>query len=210
MKKIVLSYVLLIGTFQLSQAQLDVGIKAGVNYNSDSFKEVSDDLLSGSKSKTGIHLGVWLKTKIPVIGLYLRPEITYTELKNTVTYNNSLVYPTNTGYTLRKIDFPVLVEKNFFSIGSIFIGPSFQYVLSSDFELSDLSQVSVDNISLGIQSGIGIVLGRLGVDMRWERALTKIESIFVDKTLPNNNLNFDNRINQIIFGITYRLNKSTK
>ena len=85
MKKIVLSYVLLIGTFQLSQAQLDVGIKAGVNYNSDSFKEVSDDLLSGSKSKTGIHLGVWFKTKIPVIGLYLRPEITYTELKNTVT-----------------------------------------------------------------------------------------------------------------------------
>ena len=99
--------------------------------------------------------------------------------------------------------------KKILGIGNVFVGPSFQYILSSDFELNDLNEVSVDNFSLGFQLGGGVELGRLGVDVRWERGFSETESVFLDTT-TNNNFNFDKRVNQVIFGISYKLNKINK
>ena len=123
--------------------------------------------------------------------------------------NNQFVAPRNTNFKFRKIDVPVLFGKKILGIGNVFVGPSFQYILSSDFELNDLSEVSVDNFSLGFQLGGGLELGRLGLDVRWERGFSKIESVFLDNTI-NNNFNFDKRVSQIIFGVSYKLNKINK
>ena len=86
MKKIILVICLIIGGTQLSQAQIQFGVKGGINYNSDSFSAVKDDVFAGAKSKTGFHAGIWTRIKIPVIGFYLRPELVYTNLSNEVTY----------------------------------------------------------------------------------------------------------------------------
>ena len=77
-------------------------------------------------------------------------------------------------------------------------------------ELNDLKEVSTENFSLGIQLGGGVELGRLGLDIRWERGLSKTETVFVDNTINDTNFNFDKRVSQIIFGISYRLTKSKK
>ena len=169
MKKVLLALILCVGISQYSNAQLQVGLKAGVNYNSDSFSDVSNDVFDGAKSKTGYHAGLWFRAKLPLIGLYLRPEIVYTELTNDVTYDNSLLVRRTTDFKVRKIDVPVLLGKKIFGVGNIFAGPSFQYILSSDFGLNDLSEVSISNFSLGIQLGGGVEFGRLGIDVRWER-----------------------------------------
>lgn len=203
MKKIVFACLLFIGFSQMSNAQVQFGVKAGVNYNSDSFKNVSNDVLDGAKSKTGYHAGMWFRVKLPVVGLYIRPEIVYTELKNDVTYDN-LSLERTTSFDIKKIDVPVLLGKKIFGIGNIFAGPSFQYILSSNFGLSDLSEVSTKNFSLGLQLGGGVEFGRLGIDVRWERSLSNSEASFVDNSVSSN-INFDNRVNQIIFGLSYRL-----
>ena len=96
--------------------------------------------------------------------------------------NSQFAAPRNTNFKFRKIDVPVLFGKKILGIGNVFVGPSFQYILSSDFELNDLSEVSVDNFSLGFQLGGGVELGRLGLDVRWERGFSKIESVFLDNT----------------------------
>ena len=210
MKKIIFGCFLLFLVTQQSQAQLQFGVKAGINYNSDSFESVSDDVLNGAKTKTGIHTGVWLRAKLPVIGFYIRPELMYTELNNSVNYDSDFAVPRNTNFKFRKIDVPVLIGKKFLGIGNVFAGPSFQYILSSDFELNDLKEVSTENFSLGIQLGGGVELGRLGFDIRWERGLAKTETVFVDNTINDTNFNFDKRVSQIIFGISYRLTKSKK
>ena len=210
MKKIIFGCFLLFLVAQQSQAQLQFGVKAGINYNSDSFESVSDDVLNGAKTKTGIHTGVWLRAKLPVIGFYIRPELMYTELNNSVNYDSDFAVPRNTNFKFRKIDVPVLIGKKFLGIGNVFAGPSFQYILSSDFELNDLKEVSTENFSLGIQLGGGVELGRLGFDIRWERGLSKTETVFVDNTINDTNFNFDKRVSQIIFGISYRLTKSKK
>ena len=209
MKKIIFACFLLTLVTKNSQAQLQFGLKGGVNYNSDSFESVSNDVLNGAKTKTGIHTGLWLRAKLPVIGLYIRPEIVYTELNNSVNYENQFSTPITTDFKFRKIDVPVLIGKKFLGIGNVFAGPSFQYILSSDFELNDLREVSTESFSLGIQLGAGIELGRLGIDLRWERGLSKTETVFVDNT-DFSNFNFDKRVSQIIFGISYKLSKVKK
>jgi hypothetical protein len=47
--------------------------------------------------------------------------------------------------------------------------------------------------------GFGIELGNLGVDVRWERGLSKTEAKF------SNGITADNRTDQIIFGLSYQL-----
>ena len=209
MKKIIFACFLLTLVTKNSQAQLQFGLKGGINYNSDSFESVSNDVLNGAKTKTGIHTGLWLRAKLPVIGLYIRPEIVYTELNNSVNYESPFSAPKTTYFKFRKIDVPVLIGKKFLGIGNVFAGPSFQYILSSDFELNDLREVSTESFSLGIQLGAGIELGRLGLDLRWERGLSKTETIFVDNS-DFSNFNFDKRVSQIIFGISYKLSKVKK
>jgi len=73
-----------------------------------------------------------------------------------------------------------LLGKKFFGVGNIFIGPSFQYILSSDFSINDLSDVDAKGFTVGLQFGGGIELGKLGIDVRWERGLNTVESTFLN------------------------------
>jgi hypothetical protein len=203
MKKVLFVILLFVGMTQCAEAQVNFGIKAGVNYNSDSFSDVSNDVFNGAESRTGYHAGIWLRFKIPAIGLYLRPELVYTNLSNNVNYDNATDVR-QTDFSFNKIDVPILLGKKVFGIGHLFAGPSFQYILSSDFGLNDLTEIDTEGFSLGIQMGFGIEFGRLGIEARWERGLTKSEMRFVDNNISNN-VNFDARVNQIIFGLAYRL-----
>lgn len=188
---------------QLSSAQIQFGVKGGVNYNSNSFTNVTNDVFSGAKSKTGYHLGAWMKAKL--FGIYIRPELVYTQLKNDVVYTGTMSLQKSTAYTFKKIDVPVLFGKKVLGFANVFIGPSFQYVLSSKFSLSDISNVQIADFSMGLQFGAGVDIGRLGLDVRWERSLSGIETTFLDSTITNGSVNFDTRINQIIIGLSYRL-----
>jgi hypothetical protein len=197
MKKIILILCLTLGLSQASIAQLDIGVKGGLNYNSNSIKEVQSDVFSGAKSKTGYHAGAWLRFKLPIIGFYVRPELVYTNLENEVFYKSK-----ETTYSFQKIDIPVLLGKKIFGIGNIFIGPSFQYILASDFSINDITSVDADGLTMGLQFGGGVEFGKLGIDLRWERAFSGIKSKLVSNL---GNVNYDTRINQIIIGLSYKL-----
>ncbi len=199
MKKVILVICLAFGFSQISNAQINFGVKGGLNYNSNSIKNVSEDVFDGAESKTGYHAGVWLRFKLPIVGFYVRPELVYTNLKNEVVYKFS---GATTAYSFQKIDIPVLIGKKVFGIGNVFIGPSFQYILASDFEISDISNVDSKGFTMGLQFGGGVEFGKLGVDVRWERAFSGIESTFARAS--GTDVNFDTRINQIILGLSYK------
>lgn len=204
MKKAVLMIFLFVGGIQLAQSQIQGGIKGGINYNSNSFTDVKNDVVfDNAKSKTGFHAGAWLRINLPVTNLYLRPELVYTQLSNEVSYQyNDLSSPQTTTYDFQKIDIPVLVGMKFLKVAHVFGGPSFQYILDSDFNIEDLTQKDSYGFSVGVQFGAGIELGKLGLDVRWERALSDTEAKFIDSNV--NDVNFDTRVNQIIVGLSYR------
>jgi hypothetical protein len=201
-KRIFLILCLAFGFSQIANAQIAFGIKGGLNYNSNSIKEVSSDVFDGAKSKTGYHAGVWLRFKIPGIGFYLRPELVYTNLANEVSYNNSIA-KTVTSYNFQKIDIPILFGKKIFGIGNLYAGPSFQYILDSDFGISEITDVKTDGFTAGVQFGGGIEFGKLGIDIRWERAFSGVKSTI--NKIVGDDINFDTRVNQVIIGLSYKL-----
>ncbi|TXD51744.1 MULTISPECIES: porin family protein [unclassified Polaribacter] len=203
MKRIILVICLAFGCSQISSAQLDFGVKGGINYNSNSIEETGQDVFGGATSKTGFHAGIWLRAKIPLLGLYIRPELVYTNLENEIVYNRpGEVVGEVTTHTFQKIDIPVLLGKKIFGIGNVFIGPSFQYILASDFQIDDISSVDSNGFTMGLQFGGGIEFGKLGIDVRWERAFSGVESSFGGSL---GDVNYDTRINQIIIGLSISL-----
>ena len=200
MKKVLFMICLTLGLVQLSTAQIQFGVKAGINYNNNGdlkLSNVLDNAIQGADAKSGFHAGLWFRGKVPIIGLFIRPEIVYTQVKSTYLYKG-----TSTAYDFQKIDVPVLLGKKFFGVASVFIGPSFQYVLGTDFGLSTVEEVNLNQFSLGLQSGFGLEFGKLGIDVRWERGLSKSEASFADGV---GNFTIDNRTNQMILGLSYRL-----
>lgn len=204
MKKLLVSLCFVFFAFQVTQAQVEFGIKGGINYNSDSFENVVDDVFSGAKSKTGFHAGIWTRFKIPVIGIQLRPELVYTQLSNEVTYTaKGTTTQTKANYDFKKIDIPVLIEKSIFGTGRVFAGPSFQFITGADFDVNSLNEVKLSDFTMGLQLGAGVEFGKVGLDVRWERSLGEVESTFVD-SITNEGVNFDTRISQIIIGLSYK------
>lgn len=199
MKKVILLICLAFAFSQTSNAQLDFGVKGGINYNSNSIKEVGTDVFEGAESRTGYHAGIWLRAKIPVLGLYIRPELIYTNLENDIVYKTT---NTKTTYSFQKIDVPVLLGKKIFGVGNIFIGPSFQYILDSGFAFDEIPTVETDNITVGLQFGAGVEFGKIGIDVRVERGFSGIESTIVGNTGISN---FDTRVNQVIIGLSLKL-----
>lgn len=197
MKKVILILFLAIGFSQITTAQINFGVKGGLNYNSNSFEGESSDVFKDTEGKTGYHAGIWLRIKMPVLGWYVRPELVYTNLENELVYKT-----TKTTYSLQKIDIPILLGKKFFNVSTIFVGPSFQYVLGSDFDIDAISDVEADGFTVGIQFGGGIELGKLGIDVRWEKSFSDIEGAFKDDAT---NQKFDTRVDQFIVGISYKL-----
>ncbi len=198
MNKIILLMFLAFGFSQISNAQIAFGLKGGVNYNNNgdaTFSSTGNDVIDGAESKSGYHAGIWFRGKLPIIGFYVRPEIVFTQIKSEYLFNDAL-----TDYNFKKIDVPVLLGKKILGFGNIFIGPSFQYILENEFSFSDLTTDDFDKFSVGVQMGVGVEFGKVGVDVRWERGLSNTEANFVDSSL-----NIDNRTNQIIFGISLEL-----
>ena len=205
MKKLVLT-VLILALPTAIFAQVDFGLKGGVNYNftgdlSQAFQETGDNavdvITTGADNKAGFHLGLW--TRINFSGLYIRPELVYTELNSS--YNNSFE-DINTDFKTKKIDIPVLLGAKVIGPLHIFGGPSFQYVTKSNFSQDEFTNIKTKDFTAGLQLGLGLEFGRLGIDARWEKGFEND----VDGQFLNSSINVDNRPNQIIFGISYRLN----
>lgn len=202
MKKLLTVAGLLIGL--LAYSQIDFGVKAGLNFASvGDMKIYMEDVYltkEDSDAKTGFHLGAWSRIAIPVIGLYVQPELNYTHLKTE--------YGDNADYTLNKLDIPVLAGKKILGVGRIFVGPSFQYLLDDDLDVDDFRSVDSDDFTIGIQFGAGAQLGKLGVDLRYDTGLNDTESTFIQNIAGiENQIKVDSRPSQVILGVSYKLTK---
>ena len=196
-KRIALLSYTLFATFLISNAQSGFGIKGGLSYNSNGeLNQVSDIYKNDGKGKSGFNIGLYGKLDLGPI--YLRPELVYTKTTSEYVLNSE-----NIDYKISKIDVPVLVGFKLFGPIDIFAGPAFQYYLDND--LKGLNFESIDNeFSLGMNIGASIELGRIGVDVRYERGLSKNESNW---TNASETFTLDSRPEQLIFSVSYRLSK---
>ena len=190
MKKLILLVVLTTTcTLSFAQNATSWGIKGGLNYNANGnyFESVEANAQHPDRN-IGYHIGFFGR-----LGgdLYFRPELVYTKTKSD--YASS-------AFDMRKIDAPLLVGVNIIGPISLFGGPSFQYILDSEFEGTSIDDVDKD-LTVGLNFGAALNFNKFSIDLRYERGFSNNEANF----LANNNIGtsrLDTRPDQLIVSLS--------
>ncbi|NQZ45865.1 MAG: outer membrane beta-barrel protein [Flavobacteriaceae bacterium] len=203
MKKVLLiCAVALCSTAVFAQSGTGWGIKAGLSYNQNgdligTVGDAGQNIIEGAEGKAGYHVGIFGKLDFPK--LYLRPELVFTKTQSSYSVNG-----TSSDYDVSKLDLPVLLGYKIIGPLHIFAGPAFQYTLSND--LSDLQVEDVENdFTVGLNAGVGVNLGRLGFDVRYERGFSENEANFIGNNITDISGRVDSRPSQVIFSASLRL-----
>lgn len=194
MKKYSVMFFMLIGAISMAQSDSGLGVTAGANYGSTGdLKQNGQTILDNPKEELGFHIGVYYKQDLGVV--YVRPELKYTQLSNE--YNGAQ-------FDLQKIDLPILVGTKIVGPLHVFAGPSLQYIVNTDVQDIDTTEVQND-FTIGAQFGLGVNLGNLGIDVRYERGLSENELNLIDNTVNiNQPLTIDARPEQIILALSVK------
>ena len=202
MKNLIIALLLLSITYSFAQddKKFSFGFTAGFNYNSNGEYVTNGGITNiaqqfNSKKKTGYHGGLYFQYNAN--GMYLRPEVLYTKTKSA--YDNA-------DFDQTKLEVPVLFGLTVFKPVSLFVGPSFQYVLENEFEGFDVNTISIDNdLSVNLQAGVAIQFhSQIRVDIRYEKGVSdNILTIKDDTSGVLNTLN--TKPEQIILSVSFRL-----
>ena len=201
-KTLLIAAVCLMGTAAFAQSGTGVGIKAGLSYNKNgdligSVGDAGENITEGADGKAGYHFGFWGKLDFPKI--YLRPELVYTRTQST--YD---VAGDSRDYDVSRLDLPVLLGYKLIGPLHVFAGPAFQYTLSNDLEGVNIDDVEND-FTVGLNIGAGVNLGKLGLDVRYERGFSKNEANFISYNIANIEGRVDSRPSQVIFAASLKL-----
>ena len=181
----------LIGAVAFAQNGPGFGIKGGLNYagNGDYF-DSAEQAYRNPDRNVGYHIGFFGK-----IGdkIYLRPELMYTKTKSDYE-NNSL--------SMSKLDAPILVGLNIIGPLNVFAGPAFQYILDTDFDGVAIGDVEND-VTVGLNIGAGLSLGKFGVDLRYERGFSENEVTVLSAERFNDRI--DTRPDQLILSLSLKM-----
>ncbi|MFD1063577.1 porin family protein [Winogradskyella litorisediminis] len=179
-------------TIAFAQTGSGFGIKGGLNYggSGDYFESIGNNFENPDQN-LGYHLGVFGK-----IGdkIFLRPELVYTKLKSEYDSGN---------FELTKLDAPILIGIKVLGPVNVFAGPSFQYILDTEFDNLTIDQVE-DDFSVGLNFGIGLSLNDLGIELRYERGFSDNEATFINNNITTGD-RLDTRPEQLILSLSYKL-----
>ena len=184
-----------------SQNDSGFGIKGGINYNQngdliESVGNSAEDIVHGSDGKVGYHVGIF--GKLAFSRLYLRPELVYTKTQSAYNLDGG------TKYDISKLDLPVLVGVEIIGPLHVFAGPAFQYMLTNDLEGFNINDAEKD-FTVGLHIGAGVDIGRLGLDVRYERGFSENEAEFIGENVTNIQGRVDSRPSQVIFAVSLKL-----
>lgn len=200
MKKIFLVVVLFSSTHLLAQSSF--GVTGGLNYADNGKIEYSDftgtyeDITeSEAERKSGYHFGVYYKAELG--WFFLKPELLYTQSNSTYRYKDG-----ETDYEVSSLDLPVLVGMDFLGPLEIFAGPSFRYVLENDFAGVTVEDLQ-NEFTVGGTIGIGAQIWGLGIDVRYEQALTEKQAEIFEENVGS--VQFDSRPNMFIVSLSLNL-----
>ena len=194
-KKLIISTALLAVISLTSNAQTGTGfgIKGGLNYNAngDYFESISSNAQHPDRN-IGYHLGFFGKIGDKV---YFRPELVYTTTKSDYRSDD---------FKMKKLDAPMLVGFRVLGPLNVFGGPSFQYILDSDFDGISINDIEND-FSVGLNFGIGFELEKIGIDLRYERGFNSNEANFINNNLNGVSSRLDTRPDQLILSLSVKL-----
>ena len=175
-------------------SQIDYGFKAGVNFNTNSSISVISDAMVNKINKSdfqGYYIGSYISFNAIIFDL--RTEFQYSTLQ------------IGDYLTQQKIELPITVGYKIIPFLSAFAGPSFQYILNEKSNSFDLDEVS-GKTTIGLNIGTRIHLGKLQLELRYERGLSSLETKLLQKQSNINVANLDSRASLLSLGVSYKIN----
>ena len=190
MKNLLLAGFLLFGLISFAQSGgSGFGLKAGLNFSNTGDLKVDDLANISADTELGYHVGVWGRFGGRA---YVRPELVFTQVNSDYAGES---------FKMQKLDLPVLFGHRFLKLFHGFIGPAFQYVLKTDLQDVDLGDVE-NEFTVGFQIGGGVNLGKIGIDLRYERGLSPNYVDLIGGEIED--LRLDTRPTQLILGLSYK------
>ena len=178
--------------------QLNYGIKIGANF--DNFGETKSTSSFKNQINTNsiasAHLGMFVQLKM--VDFFIRPELQISQNKSDLQSLDKI--------EINKIEIPILVGYNFLGPLSIFTGPIFQNIISINSESLNFGDYT-NNLTMGLQIGLRVEMGKFGLGFRFERGFTDNEIEILD----DNNIDImaysDIRPKLWSISLTYNLRK---
>jgi hypothetical protein len=163
------------------------GVKGGLNYNSNgNYFEDAQLIFGDPLANLGFHAGFFGKVKFGPF--FLRPELMYSQLKTELN---------NETFLTQRVDAPALLGLGLLGqFLTVFAGPSFHYTLHDELSVT----ADQSNLNMGYQAGFGLNIGKLGIDLRYERVLSGT-TIDFDQILTGTG---DFKSQQLICGVSIK------
>jgi hypothetical protein len=196
MKKI-LVFLLVMGSSLTLYAQKNgLGIKAGLTSTQVDFE--SEQFIP-SDAQMGYHLGVF--ARFGGMGFFVQPEVLLTQTSGRI----KLQLPTpnlTKDYEVKfnRLDVPVLAGFRFLKVVRVMAGPIASFSIDSSLKESGtiVKDIDFNQATLGYQMGVGLDLGNISIDGRYEGGLSEF-------TENIGSLTADNRINQWLLSVGFKL-----
>lgn len=196
MKKLILSLALLAIAFTGYSQGFSIGPKVGLSQAKLDLK--SDDFKSGD-SKFGYHVGLFGRLELG--GFFAQPELLYTQTKSEFSFNGDDT-PDVENYEsdFNRLDIPVMVGFKLFKLLRVQAGPIASININSEIKdaLEVVQDVDYKKATIGYQAGLGLDIGNLIIDAKYESSLNSISGNV-------GNFETDQRMNQWILSVGFRL-----
>ena len=193
MKKLMITSLMLFIVYSVS-AQINFGPRVALTSSKLSIEDNQTAFEEGD-SEIGYQFGAFLRVKVPVVGLYVQPEVLFSN--SSATLNNGT---DDVDLSFNRIDVPVMVGAK---IGPLRInaGPAFRFLTSAE---SDLNGVTTDvknnykDSTVGYQAGLGVDVLKFAFDLKYEGSLSDFEE-------EGQGFNVDQRVSQWVFAVGFKL-----
>ena len=197
MKKLTLIVLLTLSSLSLFAQKNGLGLKGGLSSTQVNFE---GGQLVPSDAQMGYHLGVF--ARFGGVGFFLQPEVLFTQTTGQFLEISSLssVPPINYEAKFNRLDVPLMAGFRILKIIRVMAGPIASFNIDSSLKEAGTTVQNIDfkKATLGYQTGVGVDLGNLTFEGKYEGGLSKFTENVGSYTA-------DNRLNQWVLSVGFKL-----
>lgn len=199
--KSILSGLFLLASIAGSAQVFQLGLRGGVNLFDIQVSDVQDpnntiESIESGNRLLGYHAGAY--ARIQLATFFIQPEMLYTFQNSEIKYTDNGGTEKTLAIDYSRFDVPVIVGAKLGPI-RLGVGPVATFAISKP---DDAFNQSLTQATFGYQAGIGIDIGKLSIEARYEGPFSKIaESVQIE----GETYQADSRTNMLMLGIGYRI-----
>lgn len=196
MKKLLFTIAMMSMTLAAFSQDFSIGPKVGI---SQSKLDLSKENFESGDARFGYHVGLF--GRVGFGGFFVQPEILYTQTKAQFSFDE-MGSSSSSEYesSFNRLDVPIMVGFKLFNLLRLQAGPIASFDVNSELKDAgnDVSNADFKKSTIGYQAGLGLDIGNLIIDAKYESSLGNISDNV-------GNFETDHRLNQWILSLGFRL-----